>query len=296
MIVTFEEAVKIYDELRPLDRASKSSLRDFEEALVKHMSMENHDHSAIVVECPKIYRRIQRYYITRARDRCKKFDLTEVCFSTLSPSTEAEPSPSPDFDSPSAKRSRTKHPLEHVTCRARYYRLKDMIEDVKTLAQEQSTSPAYLLGTALKQIYYHDDRTIADMADNLMNYAMNMGMTAEPKGKVSVETAANVKNNNNLGREMYQREVRALGTVGMEVLPTWKNLRAFEKEITPEVDELPDGGVQFEYKKALQMTAERILENVSPDLDLPAETVNLTLDVKDGLDGSGSHKIFNQDG
>ena len=51
-------------------------------------------------------------------------------------------------------------------------------------------------------------------------------------------------------------------------------------------------GVEFDYKEALGKSAEQIIKQLDPK---PTDT-KLTLTVKDGLDGSGSHSIFNQDG
>ena len=77
------------------------------------------------------------------------------------------------------------------------------------------------------------------------------------------------------------------------MLPSWKKVREYEKSLTPAVSELPDQvGVQFQYKDALEKSAERIIDQ----LETTPTATELTLEVKDGLDGSGSHSVFNQNG
>ena len=134
-------------------------------------------------------------------------------------------------------------------------------------------------------IYYKSDKRVANIAKLLMDET--------PVPKLSLETASNVKNYNNFGREGYQRMIRAFRSSEIDVMPSWKSLRCFESSITPTIHPLNNGlGVEINYEDALSKTMERILETleVLPDED------NLTLYVKDGLDGSGSHSIFNQNG
>ena len=134
-------------------------------------------------------------------------------------------------------------------------------------------------------MYYKTDKRITSIAKLLMNNSLVT--------KQSPESASNLKNYNNLGREGYQRVVRALRSTDIDVFPSWKSLRSFESDITPTIHPLNDGlGVEFSYEDALTKTTERILESLD---ELPEENT-LTLYVKDGLDGSGSHSIFNQNG
>ena len=118
-------------------------------------------------------------------------------------------------------------------------------------------------------------------------------MDQTPPPKMSLEAASHIKHYNNLGREGYQRDIRAFRASGYDILPSWKTLRSFETSITPATNPLDGGlGVEFSYQAALTKTTERILDS----MEIPPSTENLTLNVKDGLDGSGSHSIFNQDG
>ena len=51
-------------------------------------------------------------------------------------------------------------------------------------------------------------------------------------------------------------------------------------------------GVSVNYKEAVEITSTRILNG----LEMKPGVNELTMEVKDGMDGSGSHSIFNQRG
>ena len=56
-------------------------------------------------------------------------------------------------------------------------------------------------------------------------------MTLNEPSKLSVAIASNLKCYNNLGREGYQRDARALRTSGIDILPSWKKVCSFEKKV-----------------------------------------------------------------
>ena len=76
---------------------------------------------------------------------------------------------------------------------------------------------------------------------------------------------------------------------------TWKNLREYQKNITPEITDINPNqnlGIKTTYKDALGITIKQILLSLD---ELPAPQP-LILHFKDGLDGSGYHSIYNQVG
>ena len=184
------------------------------------------------------------------------------------------------------KKARLSKPLEELSSyRHRYRRLQPVIDMIQEISEEEQTTDVYLIGAILHKIYYNKDNYIADIANNLM--------TLQRPAKVSVEAASSIKCYNNLGREAYQREMRVLQTSGFDILPSWKSVRSFEKSVTPEIQHIPNGlGVEYEYKQALEITTQRIL-NTLDEQQIPKE---ITLEIKDGIDGSGSHSVFNQNG
>ena len=97
-----------------------------------------------------------------------------------------------------------------------------------------------------------------------------------------------------LGQRGLPEGSAALNTSGIELLPSWKTLRNFEKSITPEIKALSNGlGVESDYKNAIEISVKRNLSTLDEKI-LPEG--DMTLEIKDGLDGSGSHSIFNQSG
>ena len=82
-----------------------------------------------------------------------------------------------------------------------------------------------------------------------------------------------------------------LTNTGFSILPSWHHLRAKQKEITPDVQKLPEPfvGVSFSLFESVLLTVQRLLHNFGDNL-----TNDLWLNIKFGFDGSGSHSIFNQ--
>ena len=99
-------------------------------------------------------------------------------------------------------------------------RLEPLVETIKDIAKDEQTTPAYLLGRALKLIYYKTDKRIANIAKLLMDET--------PLPKLSLESSSNIKNYNNFGYEGYQRIIRAFRSVDIDVIPSWKLLRCYE--------------------------------------------------------------------
>lgn len=281
--LTFKETLDIYHKSRNVSNL-KPSLPEFRSAFHSKLSeigiLREDELDQFDSEIKRIQRKIERYLIKKGQSKVANEDsLEEVCFSykcsapiNVSQSVEEN------------KRKRLS--LEHLTsARQKRRRLDPLVEIIKQTAEDEQTTPAYLLGRALQQIYYKTDKRIAGIAKLLMDES--------PVTKLSPESASNLKNYNNIGREGYQRVVRALHSSDIDVFPSWKSLRSFEKSLTPTIHPINDGlGVEFSYEDALTKTTERILESLNK---LPEENT-LTLHVKDGLDGSGSHSIFNQNG
>ena len=279
MSLTYKQAIDIYNNVRK-NKREKPKIADFKQKIFNHIlpNSENYlDDSNLNIITSKIeavYRKITKYFVSKTK-RLKfasEFPMNDVCLSFNEYST--------------SKKARTNKPIDVASKRQQYRRLQAIVDMIKEVAVEEKTTEHYLIGLILRQIYYHSDRKIADIGTKLMNL--------EESTKVPVEVASSLKCFNNLGRESYQREVRALRTSGFDVLPSWKMVRSFEKSITPDIQQLPDGlGVEFDYRDAILISLQRIFEGLDEN-QLTGE--DLTLDIKDGMDGSGSHSIFNQSG
>ena len=280
MNLTYDQAIQIYNSVRKHNFA-KPTTGEFRNGIINHLFPDSEDvldESNLNILSSKIltvYRRLNRYF--KAKQKKPKCDDTlnknEICLSL-----ENYPTP------PKTRRSK---PLQDITSyKQKYPRLQPLIDMIKDVALEEQTPEHYLIGVILHQLYYKKDKRIADIGNSLMDL--------NKVSNISVEIASNLKSYNNLGREGYQREIRALQSSGFDILPSWKKVRNFEQSITPQTQQLPDGlGIEFNYKDAIELTLTRILELLDIQ-QIPEE--DLLLEVKDGLDGSGSHSIFNQNG
>ena len=285
--LTIKDALEIYNNCRKCVNAKPATV-EFCPAVLKILFndqniLDDDRLKKYKTKIKNVRRRLDKY-LTRQRKRIssENFSLDEVCIS----SDDFMTSDSVNLSELQDCKKRKKLPLEDVSSsRQQYRRLEPVIEKIKEIADEEDTTPAYLIGRVLHQLYYKSDKQIA--------YISNILMGKTTSHKISVEAASHVKNYNNLGREGYQRNIRALQVSGFDAIPSWKATRSFESSVTPECKPIEGGlGVEFSYKAALTMTIERILDSMET---LPTDE-NLTLNVKDGLDGSGSHSIFNQSG
>ena len=275
--ITYKDALEAYNESRK-NYHREVTKEEFWSVLINLLfnDLENLDVDRVREYNDKIYaiqKQIERG-IEKQRNKIPWDPLfLEVCLS------------SEDFINSESKK-RKKIPLDDISStRQEYRRLDPVISMINEIADEENTTPAYLLGRALHQIYYHTDKRIAHIAKILMDDTST--------SKMPFDAASHIKNYNNLGREGYQREIRALKESGYDILPSWKALWAYKISITPTTHPIEGGlGVEFLYQDALIKTTESLFESMET---LPDEE-NLTLYLKDGLDGSGSHSIFNQDG
>ncbi|KAL5254995.1 hypothetical protein ACHWQZ_G014442 [Mnemiopsis leidyi] len=294
-MTTIEITLSVLDSLYDAAKAKgawncKVSLTSFREEFVKWV--QGFDAGDEIVkraenQAQVLFKKIQRHRGLHTRDKAA-VDKNEIILSLSLPGNNAAPLASQSELCQQDKRRRSKQPIDELSSkRHRYRRLEPLIEQIKATAEEENTEIPHLLGLILHKLYYHSDRRVANIASQLID------ISNENISKVAVPVASHIKSYCNLGREGYQRLTRSLKTSDLDVLPSWKTVRAYERTLTPEVKELEDKmGVEFDYKEALGKSAEQIIKQLDPK---PTDT-KLTLTVKDGLDGSGSHSIFNQDG
>ena len=87
---------------------------------------------------------------------------------------------------------------------------------------------------------------------------------------------------------------RMLRANNCNAFAAWQVIRDEQKKITPPMKPLPAPhiGVYFSMLDAIQMTAQRIL--IQQDESTTVPEGDLSLEIKFGFDGSGSHAIYNQ--
>ena len=180
--------------------------------------------------------------------------------------------------------------------RQKYRRTDEIISLIETAATENDVTVNCLLGYTLKRMNYHADKKVAETGSNLMSVDMMVTNNA-PSKMIPLSVASHIELYNDMGRSKYQSLSSILQDNGHSILPGWKEIRKYQIEITPPLYTVQDPtfGVKVEYKSAIRMTVKRILETL-PENALSTTSSQLTAKFKDGVDGSGSHPIYNQQG
>ena len=109
---------------------------------------------------------------------------------------------------------------------------------------------------------------------------------------IPIDTAMAVLVDSSLGRLTYTNQRKILKLTGHDILPPWINIRKEQSVISPEPERLPEPhiGVYLPFTKSMQLTAERIMDDIPENV--PASGV--VMNIKYGFDGSGSHAIYRQ--
>ncbi|KAL5261081.1 hypothetical protein ACHWQZ_G006961 [Mnemiopsis leidyi] len=242
-MTTIEITLSVLDSLYDAAKAKgawncKVSLTSFREEFVKWV--QGFDAGDEIVkraenQAQVLFKKIQRHRGLHTRDKAA-VDKNEIILSLSLPGNNAAPLASQSELCQQDKRRRSKQPIDELSSkRHRYRRLEPLIEQIKATAEEENTEIPHLLGLILHKLYYHSDRRVANIASQLID----------------------ISNEN-----ISQRLTRSLKTSDLDVLPSWKTVRAYERTLTPEVKELEDKmGVEFDYKEALGKSAEQIINN-----------------------------------
>ena len=115
----------------------------------------------------------------------------------------------------------------------------------------------------------------------------------DDNNKVPVEVAATVYTDGQFGRNTYTQMRKILGASGHNIFPAWRNIREFQRTLTPKTHTIPEPnrGIYFELKESCNITANRILQQV--DWNVKKDSP-LQMQIKFGFDGSGGHALYNQ--
>ena len=178
--------------------------------------------------------------------------------------------------------------LLEVNIYQQYRRTAPIISFIKDKADLNKVSVNKLMGIIIKQINYKHDRNSSDIGDKLLQ---GTEYRVLPKVKASY-----LLQNLQLGRFGYRILKKTLTDEGNQErntinFPSWRSLRDFQYNLMPPIlhdTQLP--GVRFEYLSAIKMTIKRVLDS---NVKIPISK-DLTVLIKDGVDGSGSHAIYHQ--
>ena len=169
--------------------------------------------------------------------------------------------------------------------RQKYRRTAPIISYLTEEAARNKVTVHELIGVILKQMDYHGDkrRSSSSIADTLLQ-----GGTVQ---LLPMLPTCYLQQNLQLGRTGYNVLKNIVKEKVQLEMPTWKRVRQYQNTITPPVKtdtHLP--GVRFGYEDALSSALSRILDTHGSE----SLAYNLTCDLKDGVDGSGSHAIYHQ--
>lgn len=185
-------------------------------------------------------------------------------------------------------------PLLQVGAKQQYRRTAPIIDFLKDEAKKNKVSVNELIGVVTKQLNYKRDRNSSEIGEKLIQ-VQGTNDSVGLNNVMPMEKASNIQQNLQLGRTGYQLLKTCLNDNNFEQrvvkLPSWKKLREHQLSIMPPIlHDTSIPGVRFDYKAALQMTIKRLLD-VHLGQSAPKE---LTVLIKDGVDGSGSHAIYQQ--
>ena len=178
--------------------------------------------------------------------------------------------------------------LLDVGDRQRYNRTKPIIEYLQNMARKNKVSLNELLGVVTKQVDYIIQRDTSALGEQLLS--------GQNSAFLAPETAIFLKHQLNLGRSSYQclKDVLVNAAVNNRLkFPSWKTVRKVEREVTPAIQrDTSIPGVRFCYSDSLKVTLTQLLSLHATE----KTSSQLTVYIKDGDDGSGSHGIYHQQG
>ena len=164
-------------------------------------------------------------------------------------------------------------------------RTQSIFDSLNEMAKDEDISVENLLGFLLSRCDY---RNYFQLGNKIFHDE------DIPVGEIPLLTALTIYCDCKLGRQTYTHQRRLLKSVHCPVFPSWSKLRKLQDDITPPVLELeaPQKGVYFPFYTAVQTTMIRVFGD--KDIELGGGASEMSLRIKYGFDGSGSHSIYNQ--
>ena len=184
----------------------------------------------------------------------------------------------------------TKRKFEDVSPRQQSRRMSQFTSIVQKTAESEMVSPSKLLTRTFMKKYPEKKKT-AKVAKSLFESSQDAQNVKLP---LTFEQSSAIFEAGKLSKRSYTSIRLILKTAGYDILPSYVQLENYRKSLRPEISQLPEPnkGVKYDYKQAIQLTTERIFST------LPASSfrnlTEVTINIHDGLDGSGGHSIFNQ--
>ena len=172
-------------------------------------------------------------------------------------------------------------------------RLSILLDHVAFIAERESVTAKQIAAMSLELIANKDyDRKTSEVRKEIAETEV----LAEKNCKLQFDKAAALIDILEIGKRKFT-ELRVICKPEGFTIPTYNKLAIYRRELAlsshVETVSHHDGypiGVCIAYSKILTFTTERLTKQLSID----TTKFPLTIDVADGLDGSGSYKVYNQ--
>ena len=286
--ITFNQIDQIHKSLK-INRYSKISVRSITYKLLSQFMLDDGYHN-LVLNAVKAY--FYKKDILKSRSKSKPItdeELHEVYLSIPNTNTDnADIDIESETDEVHVNYYKS---LLQVSAKQQYSRTAPIIKYLKEQAQINKVSVNELIGMVTKQLNYHSDRNSSILGEKLM-----MQGDCESTIVMSPEKSSYLQQHLQLGRTGYQLLKATLNDGNEQYkthtkLPSWKRLCEYQKDIMPPIlHDTSITGVRLDYISALKMSIKRILDLL---IKTPIST-DLKVHIKDGVDGSGSHAIYQQ--
>ena len=171
-------------------------------------------------------------------------------------------------------------------------RLAVLLQHIQFIANREGVEDKDIATYALKLISnVEHDRKVSHVCSEILD----TGTFSLPQKQLSIDKSAFLLDCLEIGKRKYSN-IRKLCKPEGIIFPSYDKIALFQSEISLSARiqlVQTDGqtiGAGYPYKEIVQHTAERILQTITVDPGLyPIE-----IEIADGLDGSGSHRIYNQ--
>ena len=171
-------------------------------------------------------------------------------------------------------------------------RLNVLLQHIQFIASRKGIDEKDIATYALKLISnVEHDRKVSHICSEILD----TGTFAQPQKQLSISKSAFLLDILEIGKRKYSNMRKLCKSDGI-FFPSYDKIAflRFEISLNAGIQFVQrDGhtfGAGYSYKEIVQHTAERILQTITVD---PAQ-YPIEMEIADGLDGSGSHRIYNQ--
>ena len=163
-------------------------------------------------------------------------------------------------------------------------RISKILNFLEAQAARNRVTLNELLGLITKQANYITDRRSSKIGLELQ--------TGRSKTELTLAQCSYLVLYLKLERNGYERLKKVITSQNNYIIfQTWKNVRIFQNSRAPAILDSPhQTGVKFDFVQALELSAKQLLEIHADE----STKLKLTMCIKDGVDGSGSHAIYHQ--